>query len=69
MGSICPMVSIAGQRQQRASLGRIFPERSQNSLCSLLGIAFSPSGSHLYVADTGMTQAFYGNDFSVVSSM
>ncbi|KAH6628789.1 hypothetical protein F5144DRAFT_325114 [Chaetomium tenue] len=33
------------------------------------GIAFSPSGSHLYVADTGMTQAFFGNDFSFVSSI
>ncbi|KAK3311566.1 uncharacterized protein B0T15DRAFT_521869 [Chaetomium strumarium] len=28
------------------------------------GIVFSPTGSHVYVADSGMTHVFYGNDFT-----
>ncbi|KAK4149826.1 hypothetical protein C8A00DRAFT_37576 [Chaetomidium leptoderma] len=33
------------------------------------GIAFSPNGAHLYVADTGMAQAFYGSNFSFPSTI
>ncbi|KXX78351.1 Gluconolactonase [Madurella mycetomatis] len=33
------------------------------------GIAFSPSGSHIYIADTGMTQVFFGSNFSFPSTV
>lgn len=35
----------------------------------LLGIAFSPSGSHIYIADTGMAQVFFGSNFSFPSTV
>jgi hypothetical protein len=34
-----------------------------------LGIAFSPDGLHLYVADTGMAQGFFGTNATSPSTM
>ena len=33
------------------------------------GIAFSPDGLHLYVADTGMAQGFFGTNATSPSTM
>ncbi|KAH8896211.1 calcium-dependent phosphotriesterase [Thozetella sp. PMI_491] len=33
------------------------------------GIAFSPSGSHAYIADTGIIQGFFGTNFSFPASI
>ncbi|KAK4124749.1 calcium-dependent phosphotriesterase [Parathielavia appendiculata] len=33
------------------------------------GITFSPTGSHVYITDTGMTQAFYGTNFTSPSTI
>lgn len=35
----------------------------------LAGISFSPNGAHLYVADTGMAQGFFGTNHSFPSTM
>jgi gluconolactonase len=34
-----------------------------------LGITFSPSGNHLYIADSGMAQAFFGSNSTFPSTM
>lgn len=47
------------------------PEMTSTILtcCVPSGIAFSPDGSHLYVADTGMAQGFFGTNASFPSTM
>lgn len=35
----------------------------------LLGISFSPNGSHVYIADSGMTQVLFGSNFTFPSTV
>jgi DNA-binding beta-propeller fold protein YncE len=43
--------------------------RSPLTVLVVSGIAFSPDGLHLYIADTGMAQGFFGTNATSPSTM
>jgi sugar lactone lactonase YvrE len=60
MDSTCRMVSTHGLRDD---------VRSPLTVLVVSGIAFSPDGLHLYIADTGMAQGFFGTNDTFPSTM
>jgi gluconolactonase len=42
---------------------------SKKLTMAFTGLSFSPSGSHLYIADTGMIQVFFGTNFTFPATM
>jgi hypothetical protein len=43
--------------------------RSPLTILVVSGIAFSPDGLHLYIADTGMAQGFFGTNDTFPSTV